>query len=72
MFVRRPEYFAVAVLGGLLAITASVFTAISLDTGITEPDRKTVKKADDIVVRAGQLTNSSDEEIRIAKDRVED
>ena len=72
MFVRRPEYFAVAVLGGLLAITASVFTVLSLDTGITEPDRKTMKKADDIVVRAGQLTDSSDEEIRIAKERVED
>ena len=72
MFVRRPEYFAVAALGGLLAVAASVFTVMSLDTGITEPDRKTLKKADDIVVRAGSLTSSSDEEIRIAKDRVED
>ena len=72
MFVRRPEYFAVAVLSGVLAIAASVFTVMSLDTGITEPDRKTLKMADDIVVRAGGLTLNSDEEIKIAKDRVED
>ena len=72
MFVRRPEYFAVAVLGGVLAIAASVFTVISLDTGISGPDRKAMKKADDIVARAGSITSSSDEEIRIAKSRVED
>ena len=72
MFKRRPEYFAVAVIGGLLAIAASVITVLSIDTGINEPDKKTLKTADDIVGRAGLLTSSTDEEIRIAKARVED
>ena len=72
MFVRRPEYFAVAALGGVLAVAASVFTVLSLDTGISGPDRKAMKKADDIVIRAGGLTHSSEEELKIAKDRVED
>ena len=72
MFIRRPEYFAVAVLGGILAVTASVVTALSIDTGIGEPDRKSMKTAEDIVVRAAGLTSSSEEEIRIAKSRVED
>ena len=70
MFVRRPEYFAVAVLGGILAVAASAVTILSIDTGIDSPDKKTRKKADEIVSRAGSLTYSSDEEIRIAKDRV--
>ena len=34
MFKRRPEYFAVAIAGGLLAIAASVATVLSIDTGI--------------------------------------
>ena len=72
MFVRRPEYFAVAAISGVLAVAASVITVMSLDTGISGPDRKTMKKADDIVSRAGGLTQCSDEEIRIAKDRVEE
>ncbi|MCR4556859.1 MAG: hypothetical protein K5779_03445 [Saccharofermentans sp.] len=72
MFVRRPEYFAAAVLGGVLAIASAAFTVINLDTGISCPDRKTMKEADDIVARAGMLTSSSEAEIRIAKSRVED
>ena len=64
MFKRRPEYFAIAVIGGLLAIAASVVTVMSLDTGIKEPDKKTLKTADDIVTRAGLLTASTDEDIR--------
>ena len=72
MFKRRPEYFAVAIAGGLLAIAASVATVLSIDTGINGPDKKTLKTADDIVARAGLLTSSSDDEIRIAKARVED
>lgn len=72
MFVRRPEYFAIAALSGIFAIAATVATVFSLDTGITEPDRKSLKKADDIVARAGELTSSSTEEIDIARSRVED
>ena len=72
MFIRRPEYFAIAAIGGVLAVAASVVTAISLDTGIREPDRRTMKKADDIVVRAAALTSSNEDEVRIAKARVED
>ena len=72
MFKRRPEYFAVAALGGIIAVAASVVTALSLDTGITEPDKKTLKQADEIVVRAAALTSSNEEEIKIAKSRVED
>lgn len=72
MFVRRPEYFVVAALGGVLAVASTVFTAISLDTGITEPGKNTLNTAEDIVVRAGSLTSSSDEEIKLAKARVED
>lgn len=72
MFVRRPEYFAVAALSGIMAVAASVVTIMSLDTGIPGPDRKTVKKADDMVMRAGILTQCSDAEIKIAKDRVEE
>ena len=65
MFKRRPEYFAVAALGGIIAVAASVVTALSLDTGITEPDKKTLKQADEIVVRAAALTSSNEEEIKI-------
>ena len=72
MFKRRPEYFAVAIAGGLLAIAASVATVLSIDTGINGPDKKTLKTADVIVARAGLLTSSSDDEIRIAKARVEE
>ncbi len=72
MFKRCPEYFAVAALGGVIAVAASVVTALSLDTGITEPDKKTLKQADEIVVRAAALTSSNEEEIKIAKSRVED
>ena len=72
MFIRRPEYFAIAAIGGVLAITASVVTAVSLDTGIREPDRRTMNKADDIVVRAAALTSSTEDEVKIAKARVED
>ena len=72
MYVRRPEYIAVAALFGVLAIAASVITAISLDTGISDPDKKTLKKADDIVARAGALTSVSGDEVDIAKARVED
>ena len=71
MFKRRPEYFAVAIAGGLLAIAASVATVLSIDTGINGPDKKTLKTADDIVARAGPLTYSADDVIRIAKARVE-
>lgn len=70
MFKRRPEYFAIAAIGGVIAIAASVITAISLDTGIKSPDRKSMKTADDIVVRAAALTYSSEEEVKIAKARV--
>ena len=72
MFKRRPEYFAVAVIGGVVAVAASVITALSLDTGINAPGKKTQKSADEIVVRAASLTSGSDEEIKIAKARVED
>ncbi|MBR4430447.1 MAG: hypothetical protein IKS75_04040 [Clostridiales bacterium] len=72
MFKRRPEYFAVAVIGGIMTIAASVFMAMSLNTGISEPDRRSMKKADEIVVRAAALTGSTDEEIKIAKSHVED
>ena len=72
MFIRRPEYLAVAALSGILAIAATVVTAISLDTGISEPGRKSMKKADDIVVRAADLTSSSDDAVKIAKSQVED
>lgn len=72
MFIRRPEYFAAAVLGGVLAVAASIVTALSLDTGIKDPGKRSMKKADDIIVRAGALTSSSDEEIKIAKARVEE
>ena len=72
MFKRRPEYFAVAALGGVIAIAATVVTAMSLDTGIAEPDRKMLKQADDIVARAASLTSGSEDEIKIAKSRVED
>ena len=72
MYVRRPEYFIAAVLFGVLAVAASVITAISLDTGISDPDKKTLKKADDIVARAGALTSVSNDEVEIAKSRVED
>ena len=72
MFVRRPEYFAVAAIGGLLAVAASAAAFLSLDTGISGPDRKTLKKADEIVARAGALTDCSDEELKIARARVED
>ncbi len=72
MFKRRPEYFAVAALGGIMTIAASVFMAMSLDSGISEPDRRSMKKADEIVVRAASLTGSSDEEVKIAKAHVED
>ena len=72
MFVRRPEYFAVAALSGLLAVAASAFVVMSLDTGISELDRKTAGKAGDIVLRAGALTSSSGEELKIAGSRVEE
>ena len=72
MFRRRPEYFAVAALGGVLAVAATIITAVSLDTGIAEPDRRSLKAADDIVVRAGALTSSSEDELKIARSRVED
>ena len=72
MYVRRPEYFIAAVLFGVLAVAAAVITAISLDTGISDPDKKTLKKADDIVARAGALTSVSNDEVEIAKSRVED
>ena len=72
MFIRRPEYFAVAALGGVLAVAASVITALSLDTGIGEPDRRSMKKAEDIVARTAELTSCSEEEIKIARSRVED
>ena len=72
MYVRRPEYFVAAALFGVLAVAASVLTAISLDTGISDPDKKTLKKADDIVARAGALTSISGDEVEIAKTRVED
>ena len=72
MFKRRPEYFAVAAIGGILAVAATVVTVMSLDSGITEPDKKTLKTADDMVVRAAALTSSTDEEIKIAKARVEE
>lgn len=72
MFVRRAEYFAVAALFAVLAVVSIVITVLSLDTGITDPDRKTLKTADDIVVRAGALTSVSDDEVKIAKARVED
>ena len=72
MYVRRPEYFAAAVLFGIIAVAATVVTAMSLDTGISDPGRKALKKADDIVTRAGQLTSVSEDEVRIAKNRVED
>ena len=72
MYVRRPEYFIVTALFGILAVAAAVITAISLDTGISDPDKKTLKKADDIVARAGALTSISNEEVEIAKARVED
>ena len=44
MFKRRPEYFAVAALGGIMTIAASVFMAMSLDSGISEPDRRSMKR----------------------------
>jgi len=72
MFKRRPEYFAVAAIGGIMTIAASVFMAMSLNTGISEPDRRSMKKADEIVVRAAALTGSTEEEIKIAKSHVED
>ncbi len=72
MFKRRPEYFAVAAIGGILAVAATVVTVMSLDSGITGPDKKTLKTADDMVVRAAALTSSTDEEIKIAKARVEE
>ena len=72
MFVRRPEYFAVAVLGAVLAIAATVIAILSLDTGIQYPGKKALKKSDEIITRAGALTSSSDKEIRIARARVED
>ena len=72
MYIRRIEYIAVAVLFVVLGVAAAVITALSLDTGISDPDRKTLKTADDIVVRAGSLTSISDDEVRIAKARVED
>ncbi len=72
MFVRRAEYFAVAALFVVLAVFSAVITVLSLDTGITDPDKKTLKTADDIVVRAGALTSVSDDEVKIAKARVED
>ena len=72
MYVRRKEYFAVAALLVVLAVAAAVITAISLDTGIADPDRKTLKVADDIVARAGSLTSVSDDEVKIAKARVDD
>ena len=72
MYVRRPEYFVAAALFGVIAVAASVITAISLDTGISDPDKKTLKKADDIVARAGALTSISGSEVDIAKARVED
>ena len=65
MFKRRPEYFAVAAIGGIMTIAASVFMAMSLNTGISEPDRRSMKKADEIVVRAAALTGSTEEEIRV-------
>lgn len=72
MFVRRPEYFAIAAVSGVVAIAASVITALSLDTGIRVPDKKTMKTADEIVERAGSLTSASEEEIKIARNRVEE
>lgn len=72
MFKRRPEYFAVAAIGGILAVAATVVTVMSIDSGITGPDKKTLKTADDMVVRAAALTSSTDEEIKIAKARVEE
>ena len=72
MFARRPEYFAVAAIGGLLAVAASVFVVMSLDTGISGLDKKAARKADDMILRAGALTYSSDEELKIARSRVEE
>ena len=72
MYVRRIEYIAAALLFAVLGAVVAVITALSLDTGISDPDRKTLKTADDIVVRAGSLTSISDDEVRIAKARVED
>lgn len=72
MYVRRIEYIAAALLFAVLGAVVAVITALSLDTGISDPDRKTLKTADDIVVRAGSLTSISDYEVRIAKARVED
>ena len=72
MFVRRIEYIAVSALFLILGIVLAVITAISLDTGISDPDRKTLKTADDIVARAGSLTSISEDEVKIAKARVED
>ena len=72
MYIRRIEYIAAAVLFAVLGAVLAVITAISLDTGISDPDRKTLKAADDIVMRAGSLTSISDDEVRIAKARVED
>ena len=72
MFKRRPEYFAVAVIGGVVAVAATVITALSLDTGINAPDHKSLKSADDIVVRAASLASGNEEEVKIAKARVED
>ena len=60
MFKRRPEYFAVAAIGGIMTIAASVFMAMSLNTGISEPDRRSMKKADEFVVRAAALTGSTE------------
>ena len=72
MYVRRIEYIAAALLFAVLGAVVAVITALSLDTGISDPDRKILKTADDIVVRAGSLTSISDDEVRIAKARVED
>ena len=72
MFVRRIEYIAVSALFLVLGVVLAVITAISLDTGISDPDRKTLKTADDMVARAGSLTSLSEDEVKIAKARVED
>ena len=72
MFVKRPEYFAVAVLGCVMAVAATAITLLSLDTGIQYPGRRALKTSDDIVARAGKLTASTDQEVKIAKSRVED
>ena len=72
MFVKRPEYFAVAVLGCVMAVAAAVITLLSLDTGIQYPGKRALKTSDDIVARAGKLTASTDQEVKIAKSRVED